>query len=139
MNQSLWEVLDGGQRRTPERGPLRFGFAMNCCTMMSQVDISDVSFQDGQRPPPACGAADGRCARDQGRPDMAKRAARPITATLKHLAEFAAEEHGLTKKQMEEILTGRSARHLRKGDRSESSDLASFRSDSGRRARSVIQ
>ncbi|MGC2776558.1 MAG: HU family DNA-binding protein [Bradyrhizobium sp.] len=51
---------------------------------------------------------------------MAKRAARPITVTLKHLAAAAAEEHGLTKKQVEEILTGtvvRIARHLRKGDK----------------------
>ena len=51
---------------------------------------------------------------------MAKKAATPVTVTLKHLAADLAEEHELSKKAAEAILTdmvGRIAKHLKKGDR----------------------
>ena len=51
---------------------------------------------------------------------MAKKAAAPATITLKHLAADLAEEHELSKKAAEAILTdmvGRIAKHLKKGER----------------------
>ena len=51
---------------------------------------------------------------------MAKKAATPVTVTLKPLAADLAEEHELSKKAAEAILTdmvGRIAKHLKKGDR----------------------
>lgn len=51
---------------------------------------------------------------------MAKKAAAPSTVTLRHLAAALAEDHDMSKKQAEEILTGlvgRITRHLKKGDR----------------------
>ena len=51
---------------------------------------------------------------------MAKKAAAPATVTLKHLAAALAEEHELSKKKAEEILTdlvSRIAKHLKKGER----------------------
>jgi len=56
----------------------------------------------------------------QGEPDMAKKAATPATITLKHLAAALAEEHDLSKKAAEAILTdmvGKIAKHLKKGER----------------------
>jgi DNA-binding protein HU-beta len=51
---------------------------------------------------------------------MAKKAATPATITLKHLAADVAEEHEMSKKQAEAILTDlvtRIAKHLKKGER----------------------
>jgi DNA-binding protein HU-beta len=51
---------------------------------------------------------------------MADTPATPNTVTLKHLAAALAEQHELSKKQAEEILTGlvgRIADHLKAGDR----------------------
>ena len=51
---------------------------------------------------------------------MAKKAATPATITLKHLAAALAEEHDLSKKATEAILTdmvARIAKHLKKGER----------------------
>ena len=51
---------------------------------------------------------------------MAKNAAAPATITLKHLAAALAEEHELSKKAAEAILTDmvdRIAKHLKKGER----------------------
>lgn len=51
---------------------------------------------------------------------MAKKAAAPVTITLKHLAAAIAEDQELSKKHAEAILTdtiGMIARHLKKGDR----------------------
>ena len=51
---------------------------------------------------------------------MAKKAATPATITLKHLAAALAEEHDLSKKAAEAILTdmvARIAKHLKKGER----------------------
>jgi len=51
---------------------------------------------------------------------MAKKAATPATITLKHLAAALAEEHELSKKAAEAILTdmvGKIAKHLKKGER----------------------
>ena len=51
---------------------------------------------------------------------MAKKAATPTTVTLKHLAAAIADEHELSKKQAEAILTdlvGRITKHLKKGER----------------------
>ena len=51
---------------------------------------------------------------------MAKKAAAPITITLKHLAASVAEDQELSKKQAESILTDvvtMIAKHLKKGDR----------------------
>jgi DNA-binding protein HU-beta len=51
---------------------------------------------------------------------MAKKAAAPATVTLKHLAAALAEEHDLSKKAAEAILTdmvGKIAKHLKKGER----------------------
>jgi len=51
---------------------------------------------------------------------MAKKAASPATITLKHLAAALAEEHDLSKKAAEAILTdmvGMVAKHLKKGER----------------------
>ena len=51
---------------------------------------------------------------------MAKKAAAPATITLKHLAAALAEEHGLSKKAAEAILTDMVSmitKHLKKGDR----------------------
>ena len=51
---------------------------------------------------------------------MAKKAATPVTITLKHLAAALAEEHDLSKKAAEAILTdmvGKIAKHLKKGER----------------------
>ena len=51
---------------------------------------------------------------------MAKKAATPATITLKHLAASLAEEHDLSKKAAEAILTdmvGKIAKHLKKGER----------------------
>ncbi|MBR1219998.1 HU family DNA-binding protein [Bradyrhizobium sp. U87765 SZCCT0131] len=51
---------------------------------------------------------------------MAKKAASPATVTLKHLAAGLAEEHELSKKQTEAILTdliGKITKHLKKGER----------------------
>jgi DNA-binding protein HU-beta len=51
---------------------------------------------------------------------MAKNAAAPATITLKHLAAALAEEHDLSKKAAEAILTdmvGKIAKHLKKGER----------------------
>jgi DNA-binding protein HU-beta len=51
---------------------------------------------------------------------MAKKAASPATITLKHLAAALAEEHDLSKKAAEAILTdmvGKIAKHLKKGER----------------------
>jgi DNA-binding protein HU-beta len=51
---------------------------------------------------------------------MAKKAAAPATITLKHLAAALAEEHDLSKKAAEAILTdmvGKIAKHLKKGER----------------------
>jgi DNA-binding protein HU-beta len=56
----------------------------------------------------------------QGEPGMAKKAATPATITLKHLAAALAEEHDLSKKAAEAILTdmvGKIAKHLKKGER----------------------
>jgi DNA-binding protein HU-beta len=56
----------------------------------------------------------------QGEPDMAKKAATPATITLKHLAAALAEEHDLSKKAAEAILTdmvGKIAKHLKRGER----------------------
>jgi DNA-binding protein HU-beta len=51
---------------------------------------------------------------------MARKAARPTTVTLRHLAAAIAEDQELSKKQAEQILTdmvARIARHLKKGDK----------------------
>ena len=51
---------------------------------------------------------------------MAKKAATPATVTLKHLAAGLAEEHELSKKSAEAILTdmvGMITKHLKKGER----------------------
>ena len=51
---------------------------------------------------------------------MAKKAATPATVTLKHLAASLAEEHELSKKAAEAILTdmvGKITKHLKKGER----------------------
>ena len=51
---------------------------------------------------------------------MAKKAAAPATVTLKHLAAALAEDHELSKKAAEAILTdmvGRITKHLKKGER----------------------
>ena len=51
---------------------------------------------------------------------MAKKAAAPATITLKHLAAALAEEHDLSKKAAEAILTDmvdKIAKHLKKGER----------------------
>jgi DNA-binding protein HU-beta len=51
---------------------------------------------------------------------MAKKAAAPATITLKHLAADLAEQHELSKKSAEAILTDlvdRIAKHLKKGER----------------------
>ena len=51
---------------------------------------------------------------------MAKKAAAAATITLKHLAAALAEEHQLSKKAAEAILTDmvdRIAKHLKKGER----------------------
>ena len=51
---------------------------------------------------------------------MAKKAAAPATITLKHLAAALAEEHDLSKKAAEAILTdmvAKIAKHLKKGER----------------------
>jgi DNA-binding protein HU-beta len=51
---------------------------------------------------------------------MAKKAAAPLTVTLKHLAAGIAEEQELSKKHAEAILTdaiGMIVKHLKKGDR----------------------
>ena len=51
---------------------------------------------------------------------MAKKAASPTTVTLKHLAADLAEEHELSKKAAEAILTdmvGKITKHLKKGER----------------------
>ncbi|WP_276326522.1 HU family DNA-binding protein [Bradyrhizobium valentinum] len=56
----------------------------------------------------------------RGEPDMAKKAAAPATITLKHLAAALAEEHDLSKKAAEAILTdmvGKITKHLKKGER----------------------
>jgi DNA-binding protein HU-beta len=51
---------------------------------------------------------------------MAKKAATPTTVTLKHLAAALSEEHELSKKSAEAILTdlvNRITKHLKKGER----------------------
>ena len=51
---------------------------------------------------------------------MAKKAASPATITLKHLAAALADDHELSKKAAEAILTdmvGKIAKHLKKGER----------------------
>jgi DNA-binding protein HU-beta len=51
---------------------------------------------------------------------MAKKAAAPATITLKHLAAALADDHDLSKKAAEAILTdmvGKIAKHLKKGER----------------------
>jgi DNA-binding protein HU-beta len=51
---------------------------------------------------------------------MAKKAAAPVTITLKHLAASVAEDQELSKKHAEAILTDvvtMIAKHLKKGDR----------------------
>ncbi|HEU4806509.1 MAG TPA: HU family DNA-binding protein [Nitrobacter sp.] len=51
---------------------------------------------------------------------MAKKAATPSTVTLKHLAAALAEDHELSKKASEAILSDmvtRITKHLKKGDR----------------------
>ena len=51
---------------------------------------------------------------------MAKKAATPATITLKHLAAALAEDHELSKKAAEAILTdmvGKITKHLKKGER----------------------
>jgi DNA-binding protein HU-beta len=51
---------------------------------------------------------------------MAKKAASPATITLKHLAAALAEDHELSKKAAEAILTdlvGKITKHLKKGER----------------------
>jgi DNA-binding protein HU-beta len=51
---------------------------------------------------------------------MAKKAASPATITLKHLAAALAEDHELSKKAAEAILTdmvGMITKHLKKGER----------------------
>jgi DNA-binding protein HU-beta len=51
---------------------------------------------------------------------MAKKAATPTTVTLKHLAAALSEQHELSKKSAEAILTdlvNRITRHLKKGER----------------------
>ena len=51
---------------------------------------------------------------------MAKKAATPAIITLKHLAAALAEEHDLSKKAAEAILTdmvGKITKHLKKGER----------------------
>jgi DNA-binding protein HU-beta len=51
---------------------------------------------------------------------MAKKAAAPATVTLKHLAAALSEEHQLSKKGAEAILTDlvtRITKHLKKGER----------------------
>jgi DNA-binding protein HU-beta len=55
-----------------------------------------------------------------GRANMAKKAATPATITLKHLAAALSEDHELSKKAAEAILTDlvdRIAKHLKKGER----------------------
>ena len=51
---------------------------------------------------------------------MAKKAATPATVTLKHLAAALADEHELSKKSAEAILTdvvSKITKHLKKGER----------------------
>jgi len=51
---------------------------------------------------------------------MAKKAATPATVTLEHLAAALADEHELSKKSAEAILTdmvGKITKHLKKGER----------------------
>src|SRR5690348_6092278 len=71
---------------------------------------------------PARSAIPGRGQATQPRrgPNMAKKAAAAATITLKHLAAALAEEHQLSKKAAEAILTDmvdRIAKHLKKGER----------------------
>ena len=57
---------------------------------------------------------------------MAKKAASPATITLKHLAAALAEDHELSKKAAEAILTdlvGKITKHLKKGERVKISGL----------------
>ena len=54
------------------------------------------------------------------KPDMAKKAAAPVTITLKHLAAGIAEGQDLSKKHAEAILTdvvSMITKHLKSGDR----------------------
>src|SRR5207248_11360192 len=56
----------------------------------------------------------------QAGPDKARKAATPDTIKLSHLAADLAEEHDLSKKAPEAILTdmvGKIAKHLKKGER----------------------
>jgi DNA-binding protein HU-beta len=56
----------------------------------------------------------------RGGPTMAKKAATPATITLKHLAAALSEDHELSKKSAEAILTdlvNRITKHLKKGER----------------------
>ena len=51
---------------------------------------------------------------------MAKKASAPTTITLKHLAASMAEDHEMSKKQTESVLSGLVdlvTKHLKKGDR----------------------
>ena len=51
---------------------------------------------------------------------MAKKASTPTTVTLKHLAASLSEDHDMSKKQAESILTdlvSTVTKHLKKGDR----------------------
>jgi DNA-binding protein HU-beta len=51
---------------------------------------------------------------------MAKKAATPTTVTLKHLAAAISEEHEMSKKQTEAVLSDlvtRITKHLKKGER----------------------
>jgi DNA-binding protein HU-beta len=51
---------------------------------------------------------------------MAKKASKPVTITLKHLAATLSEEHEISKKKAELILTdlvGDITKHLKKGNR----------------------
>lgn len=51
---------------------------------------------------------------------MAKKATTPTTVTLKHLAAALAEDHEMSKKQTEAVLTDlvtRVTKHLKKGER----------------------
>jgi DNA-binding protein HU-beta len=68
----------------------------------------------------ACYTGVSEATNQRGGPDMAKKAATPTTVTLKHLAAALSEQHELSKKSAEAILTdlvNRITKHLKKGER----------------------
>src|SRR6187399_2230319 len=95
------------------------GFLKSSLPLVAQAAEFRASTQGISRRGPVSQRRLGRF-NQQGEPDMAKKAAAPATITLKHLAAALAEEHDLSKKAAEAILTdmvGKIAKHLKKGER----------------------